>query len=284
MRLIGFTNDDGVRWIAALEAGKARPVAPAEDFYADPRRILSQSSSELLDVKTLRLAPAVPVTSRIFCVGINYRSHAGESKDLAGLDEPKHPMVFGRWQQSLIVDGEAAPVPVHEDGLDWEVELAVVIADEVSNVGESAALDHVLGYAAFNDLSARRKQLETPQFTLGKNADRSGPIGAVVTADEAGDPGADDGWRLTTHVNGELMQDGRTREMIHGVSRLISYISDTVTLLPGDVIATGTPGGVGMGRKPPVLLRPGDEVVVEVEGLGQVRTPIVTHPSQSTAG
>ena len=283
MRLIGY-NNDGVRWIAALDAGKARPLAPADEFYADPRNHLDETSGELLDVKALEVAPAVPVTSRIFCVGINYRSHAGESKELAGLDEPKLPMVFGRWQQSLIVDGESAPVPVHEDGLDWEVELAVVISGEVSDVSESDALDHVFGYATFNDLSARRKQLEAPQLTLGKNADRSGPIGPVVTADEAGDPSTGDGWRLTTHVNGQIMQEGRTTDLIHGVGRIISYISDTVTLLPGDVIATGTPGGVGMGRKPPVLLNAGDEVVVEVEGLGQVRTPIVAHRSRSAAG
>lgn len=280
MRLIGY-NNNGVRWIAALDAGKARPLAPADEFYAGPHDYLDEASGELLDVKDLEVVPAVPVTSRIFCVGINYRSHAAESKDLAGLDEPKLPMVFGRWQQSLIVDGEPAPVPVHEDGLDWEVELAVVISDEVSNVSESDALGHVFGYATFNDLSARRKQLETSQFTLGKNADRSGPIGQIRTADEVGDPSIGDGWRLTTHVNGELMQEGRTTDLIHGVGRIISYISDTVTLLPGDVIATGTPGGVGMGRKPPVLLNPGDEVVVEVEGLGQVRTPIVAHPSRT---
>ena len=283
MRLIGY-NNNGVRWIAALDAGKARPLAPVDEFYAGPGNYLNETSGELLDVKTLEVAPAVPVTSRIFCVGINYRSHAGESKELAGLDEPKLPMVFGRWQQSLIVDGEWAPVPVHEDGLDWEVELAVVISGEVSDVDESDALDHVFGYATFNDLSARRKQLETPQFTLGKNADRSGPIGPVVTADEVGDPSTGDGWRLTTHVNGQIMQEGRTTDLIHGVGRIISYISDTVTLLPGDVIATGTPGGVGMGRKPPVLLNAGDEVVVEVEGLGQVSTPIVAHRSRSAAG
>ncbi|MGQ4598974.1 fumarylacetoacetate hydrolase family protein [Nocardia sp. R6R-6] len=279
MKLIGFTNEHGVRWIATLDGDKARPLAAADEFYADPRRHLAATPETILDVQTLTLAPAVPVTSRIFCVGINYRSHAGESKDLAGLDEPANPMVFGRWQQSLIVDGASAPVPPYEDGLDWEVEMAVVIADTAGHISAADALEHVLGYATFNDLSARRKQLETPQFTLGKNADRSGPIGPVITADEAGDPGSGEGWRLTTHVNGELMQEGRTKDLIHSVGRIISYISDTVTLLPGDVIATGTPGGIGMGRKPPVLLHPGDEVVVEVDRLGKVRTPIVAHPA-----
>jgi 2-keto-4-pentenoate hydratase/2-oxohepta-3-ene-1,7-dioic acid hydratase in catechol pathway len=278
VQLIGFDRD-GVRWIGAVDAGKARCLGTADAFYRDPQAAMRDTSGELLDLASLTIEPAVPVTSRIFCVGINYRSHAGEAQDLAGLDEPANPMVFGRWQQSLIVDGDWAPVPVREAGLDWEVELAVVIADAVSDVPESEALSHVLGYATFNDLSARRKQLETPQFTLGKNADRSGPIGRVVTADETGDPGAGPGWKLTTRVNGELMQEGATVDMIHGVGRIISYISDTVSLLPGDVIATGTPGGVGMGRTPPVLLIAGDEVVVEVAGLGAVRTPVVTHPA-----
>lgn len=272
MRLIGFTAADGERWIAARDGEKARPLAPAAAFYADPHRHIDDASAELVEVAGLDLAPAVPVTSRIFCVGINYRSHAGESKELAGLDEPKLPMIFGRWQQSLVVDGTPVPLPPNE-GLDWEVELAAVIGSPVWQGEEATALDHVLGYAAFNDLSARRKQLETPQFTIGKNADLSGPISEVVTADEVGDISR--GLRVTTHVNGELMQDANTRDLIHTLPRIIAYITDTLTLEPGDVIATGTPGGVGAGRKPPVFLGAGDEVVVTVEGVGSVRTPIV---------
>ncbi|MCE0764909.1 fumarylacetoacetate hydrolase family protein [Pseudonocardia kujensis] len=273
MRLIGFTAEDGERWIAARDGDKARPLAPAGAFYADARRYLDRPTEELVDVASLDLAPAVPITARIFCVGINYRSHAGESKELAGLDEPALPMIFGRWQQSLVVEGTPVPAPPNEAGLDWEVELAAVIGSPVWRGDEATALDHVLGYAAFNDLSARRKQLETPQFTIGKNADLSGPISEIVTADEVGDISA--GLRVTTHVNGELMQDGNTRDLIHTVPRIIAYITDTLTLQPGDVIATGTPGGVGAGRKPPVFLTDGDEVVVTVEQVGSVRTPIV---------
>jgi 2,4-didehydro-3-deoxy-L-rhamnonate hydrolase len=272
MRLIGFTNDNGVRWIAALDADKARPLASADDFYANPEGYLQNVSGELVDVNTLSLAPAVPITSRIFCVGINYRSHVAESKDLAGLDEPKLPMIFGRWQQTLVVDGTPVPPPPNEAGLDWEVELAAIIGSPVWGADEATALKHVFGYAAFNDLSARKKQLETAQFTIGKNADLSGPISEVVTADEVGDPA--DGLRVTTLVNGELMQEGNTRDLIHSLPRIIAYITDTITLQPGDVIATGTPGGVGAGRTPPVFLTDGDEVVVTVEKVGSVRTPI----------
>lgn len=272
MRLTGFTAAEGERWIAAREGDKARPLAPADVFYSDTRRHLDEATGELVDVAGLELAPAVPVTSRIFCVGINYSSHADESKELAGLDQPTLPMIFGRWQQSLVVDGTPVPLPPNE-GLDWEVELAAVIGSPVWRGEEATALDHVVGYAAFNDLSARRKQLETPQFTIGKNADKSGPISEVVTADEVGDPAQ--GLRVTTHVNGELMQDANTRDLIHTLPRIIAYITDTVTLLPGDVIATGTPGGVGAGRKPPLFLADGDEVIVSVEKVGSVRTPIV---------
>lgn len=272
MRLTGFTLD-GTRHIGAVEDGKVRDLGSAESFYENTARALNDGGGEFHDLSGLTLAPAVPETARIFCVGINYRSHAGESKILAGIDEPKVPMIFGRWQQSLVLDGVPVPVPPNEPGLDWEVELAVVMSDRVWRGDEATALDHVLGYAAFNDLSARRKQLETPQFTIGKNADRSGPISDVVTKDEVGDISA--GLRVSTEVNGELMQEGNTRDLIHGIARIICYITDTLTLLPGDVIATGTPGGVGAGRNPPVFLRAGDVVTVTVESVGQVRTPIV---------
>jgi 2-keto-4-pentenoate hydratase/2-oxohepta-3-ene-1,7-dioic acid hydratase in catechol pathway len=272
MRLIGYL-EDGVRHIGTLEGDKVAPLGATADFYANPE-LTTRSQDEPRSLAGLAQAPPVPVTSRIFCVGINYRSHATESKEVAGLDVPKFPMIFGRWEQSLVVDGRPVPVPPNEKGLDWEAELAVVIKDKVWAADEATALDHVLGYTAFNDLSARQKQLETSQFTLGKNADRSGPIGPVlVTADEIGDPS---GLRVTAHVNGELVQDGNTRDLIHTVPKIIAYITDTVTLLPGDVIATGTPGGVGIGRNPVWLLNDGDEVTVEIEKIGVLRTPIVS--------
>lgn len=273
MRLTGLATN-GCRHVGVVEGDTIRDLGPAREFYADTAAALQQSGGDVHDARDVELAPAVPETARIFCVGINYRSHAAESKDLAGLDEPTVPMVFGRWQQTLVVDGTPVPVPPGEAGLDWEVELAAVIGSTTWRVDAADASDHVLGYAAFNDLSARKKQLETSQFTLGKNADSSGPISPVVTKDEVGDPAL--GLTVTTHVNGTLMQEGTTRDLIHGVPQIIAYITDTLTLLPGDVIATGTPGGIGAGRKPPVYLTAGDEVVVSVESVGTVRTPIVS--------
>jgi 2,4-didehydro-3-deoxy-L-rhamnonate hydrolase len=271
MRLIGY-EQDGVRRIGSVEGDSVIPLGTVAEFYAaggDTAR-----SGPALPLAGLRQVPPVPETARVFCVGINYDDHADEAKAVAGLDKPKAPMIFGRWASTLVTGGTPVPVPPNEDGLDWEVELAVVIRDEVWAADESTALDHVLGYTAFNDLSARRKQLETAQFTLGKNADRSGPIGPVlVTADEIADPGK---LRVQTRVNGETVQDANTSQMIHGVARLIAYITDTVTLLPGDVIATGTPSGVGIGFDPPRLLHPGDTVEIEVESIGVVRNPIVS--------
>ncbi|WP_276143944.1 fumarylacetoacetate hydrolase family protein [Rhodococcus sp. T2V] len=271
---MGFEKD-GVRYIGSLEEDKVRSLGTAAQFYADPSIAQRNSAGPIFQRRDLVEVPPVPENARIFCVGINYRSHAGESKDIAGIDEPTVPMIFGRWQQSLSVNGTEIPVPPNEDGLDWEVEMAAIIGSRAWAVEEADALDHVLGYAAFNDISARKKQLMTPQFTLGKNADRSGPIGTIVTRDEVGDPAK--GLRVTTHVNGELMQDGNTRDLLHSVGRIISYITDTVTLEPGDVIATGTPGGVGIGRKPPLLMNDGDVCVVEVEKLGRLTNRIVSH-------
>jgi len=271
VRLTGYTHQ-GTRFIGAVEDGVIRTLGTARDFYADPAAALARTPGEAVPFGDVERAPALPETARIFCVGINYRSHAVESKELAGLDQPKVPMVFGRFAQSLTVDDTTVPIPPNEAGLDWEVELAAVIGTEAWDVTEDSAMDHVLGYAAFNDLSARRKQLETPQFTLGKNADLSGPISDVVTKDEVGDPR--DGLRVTTRVNGELMQDANTKDLIHTLGQIIAYITDTVTLLPGDVIATGTPGGVGAGRKPPIFLTDGDTVVVEVERVGRVTTHV----------
>src|SRR5271156_1755488 len=198
----------------------------------------------------------------------NYVDHAEE----AGFDLPKVPMIFGRWFDSLVVDGTAVPLPKNK-GMDWGVELAANIADEVWDVTEDTALDHVLGYTVFNDLSARHKQTITSQFTLGKNADRSGPIGPVVVTPDELDAA---NLQLTARVNGETVQSFNTRDMIHSPGKVIAYISDTVTLKPGDVIATGTGSGVGVGMVPPRFLGAGDKVEVEIEGIGVLTNPIVT--------
>lgn len=270
MALIGYLQD-GERYIGELDGDLVHPISTIEEFYANPTTTPARSG-EPIAREGLTEVPFISQTARIFCVGINYMSHAEESKRGAGQDLPKFPMVFGRWPSTLVTDGTPVPVPPNE-GLDWEVELAVVIKDKVWMADKETALDHVLGYAAFNDLSARQKQIATTQFALGKNADRSGPIGpALFLPNEIGDVYDLD---VQTRVNGEVMQSSNTRHMIHKIEDIIAYITDTVTLLPGDVICTGTPGGVGLGMEPQRFLHPGDVVEVEITTIGTLSNPIV---------
>ncbi|MGI5270220.1 fumarylacetoacetate hydrolase family protein [Nonomuraea sp. CA-218870] len=277
MKLVGMAARDGGRHVTVgvVTDGTVTPLAEVTDFYDDVPYWLDrarQAGPGGVPLAEVELAPPVPPSARVLCVGLNYRAHAAEG----GFEPPAHPTVFGRWTASLSVTGVAVPVPAGEPGLDWEGEVAAVVGARLADADESEAEAGVLGYAAFNDLTARTAQKLTSQWTLGKNADRSGPIGPIVTADETG--GLADGLRVVTRVNGEVMQDGDTRDMIFTVPRLLSHISATLTLHPGDVVATGTPEGVGYVRTPPRLLTPGDVVEVEVERLGVIRTP-VTGPS-----
>lgn len=271
MPLIGYL-EDGVRHIGELDGDTVYPISTVEEFYQNPTTTPARSG-EGMARSELTECPFTPETGRVFCVGINYLSHADEAKRGAGQELPKHPMVFGRWASTLVTDGTPVPVPPKEEGLDWEVELALVIKDKVWLADKESARDHVLGYTAFNDLSARKKQLATAQFALGKNADRSGPMGpALFLAHEIEDV---DNLRVQTRVNGEVFQDANTKDLIHKIEDIIVWITETVTLLPGDVIATGTPGGVGLGQEPPRYLKPGDVVEVEIDTIGTLRNPIV---------
>ncbi|MCM2394105.1 fumarylacetoacetate hydrolase family protein [Streptomyces albipurpureus] len=273
MRLIGF-KDGRDRWIGAVDStGMVSRIAPADTFYSDPAGALeSARRAPATPEKPAEFAPPVPATAKVLCVGLNYRAHAEE----ADVPVPDYPTVFGRWESTLVCDGDEVPVPACEPGLDWEAELAVIIGRTLTDASEEEALGGVLGFTCFNDVSARKRQFDTTQWTLGKNPDRSGPIGpVVVTADEWGGPDGWSGRKVVARVNGEVMQSGDTSEMIFSVGRILSYISQTTTLRPGDVVATGTPAGVGFIRKPPVLLTPGDVVEVEIDGVGVLRNPVV---------
>jgi 2-keto-4-pentenoate hydratase/2-oxohepta-3-ene-1,7-dioic acid hydratase in catechol pathway len=272
MRFVGVRDGRTVSVARLFDDGTVAPVAEVADFYLDPAASLAAAGA-LAGGSVARTSvvevPAVPPAARVLCVGLNYRMHADE----AGLRVPEHPAIFGRWTVSLIASGVTAPVPAGEPGWDWEVELAAVVGRPLKGVTPTEALAGVFGYAAFNDLSARTHQMHSRLWTAGKNADASGPISEIVTADETGNPG--DGWRLTTVVNGETMQDGTTADMVFGVGELLAYLSEVMTLNPGDVVATGTPDGVGFKRTPPRYLVAGDVVEVTVAGVGSVTTPIV---------
>ena len=216
--------------------------------------------------------PPVLPGARVFCIGLNYLKHVAEGT-FATEGVPPHPTLFARWTASLTVGGAAVPVPSTEDGLDWEGEVVAWVGAALVDATPDEALAAVVGYSAFNDLTSRRAQKLTSQWILGKNGDRSGPLGPLVPAGEVGD--LRDGLRVQTRVNGEVVQDGRTDEMVYTVGDTLALISHTTTLRPGDLLATGTPSGVGYARTPPWLLQPGDVVEVEVERLGVLRNPVV---------
>src|SRR6476620_3135817 len=204
----------------------------------------------------------VPRPGKIVCVGLNYRDHAEESK----LAVPKTPVIFSKFSSCVIAPGEPVVIPPASEKVDYEAELAIVIGRRASHVTADRAYDYVLGYTAFNDVTARDFQFGDGQWQRGKSCDTFAPMGqAIITTDEIPDP-----HKLTIKLklNGEIMQDSNTDQLIFGVPQLIEFISQTITLEPGDVIATGTPAGVGFARQPPVFLQPGDEMEVLIEGMG----------------
>lgn len=204
---------------------------------------------------------------KILCVGVNYRPHIEEM----GREIPEYPVVFVRFESSLVGDGEPVIRPGVSEQFDFEGELAVIIGKPARHVSRENALDFVAGYCCFLDGSVRDWQRHTGQFTAGKNFDRSGAIGPMVPAAEIGDPAV---LELITRVNGEVMQRGCVSDLVFDIPILLEYCSTFTELRPGDVIATGTPGGVGAARKPPVWLKDGDLVEVEISGLGVLSNPV----------
>jgi 2-keto-4-pentenoate hydratase/2-oxohepta-3-ene-1,7-dioic acid hydratase in catechol pathway len=218
---------------------------------------------------TPRIGPCVGQVGKFICIGLNYSDHAAES----GMAVPKEPVVFMKATSCISGPNDDIVLPRGSQKTDWEVELGVVIGRPAKYVAEEDALDHVAGYCVVNDLSERAYQLEgTGQWVKGKSADTFGPIGPwLVTSDEVPNPGALNLW---LEVDGHRYQDGSTETLVFGVAHIISYLSRFMSLQPGDVISTGTPPGVGHGRKPPVYLRAGNEVRLGVEGLGEQRQKV----------
>ena len=248
-----FFGGDGIRALGAWleDKGAAAPRVPPET----------------------RLGPPLARPSKIVCIGLNFRDHAAESN----MELPKEPVMFFKATTAMVGPDDPVMIPRGGTKLDWEVELAVVIGTKASYVDEASALDHVAGYALHNDYSERAFQLERGgQWVKGKSADTFAPIGPfLATPDEIADPHALAMW-LT--VNGVTRQKGTTANMVFGVPVLVSYVSQFMTLLPGDVISTGTPAGVGLGIKPaPVYLQAGDVVELGIDGLGRSRQEVIAH-------
>jgi len=240
------------------------------DLAAAARRALD-SSAPRLRLESLQFAPLVPEPGKTICLGLNYYDHAKEG----GREKPDYPWFFYRGKSSLLGHGQPAVRPRVSATFDYEAELAVVVGRKVPrHVARADALRYVFGYTCFNDISVREYQRRTPQWTIGKNFDATGGFGPqIVTADEL-EPGAT-GLRIQSRLNDQIMQDANTSDMIFGVAETISLLSECLTLDAGDVLVMGTPAGVGFARTPPVWMKPGDTIEVEIERLGVLRNPVV---------
>ena len=263
---VAKASDDHDRIPLTMDAairGAAQGMKVLQDLSEQP------AANWLLNEQDLQPGPCVGIPEKIICIGLNYKRHARET----GMAIPEMPVLFSKFNNTLAETGEPIPLPDNAVQYDYEVELGVVIGKEARYVSADEALDYVFGYFTVNDMSVRDLQFRTSQWLLGKTPDKFFPTAPyLVTADEVGDP---QNLGLSCWVNGELRQSSNTSDMIFSVAECISYISQYMTLKPGDVISTGTPEGVVMGMTEKNWLKPGDEVVVEVDGLGKCTNRMV---------
>lgn len=293
MKLLQFQGGDGLRLGVKTDNGVVDVSAAGEALGIDsPESLIeviemgqpaldavqgvvnavsgSDSAAEwTLDEMGLQYGPAVADPGKIICVGLNYRRHAAET----GMAVPETPVLFSKFMNTIASYGDSVSLPPVATEYDYEVELGVVIGKAARHVSEEDALDYVLGYVTSNDISVRDLQTRTSQWLLGKTLDNFLPVGPyLVTSDEVGDPQR---LNIKTWVNGEIRQDSSTSDMIFTVAQIVSYISRYFTLEPGDLIVTGTPEGVAMGREDKPWLKPGDDVTVEVETLGVLKNVMI---------
>lgn len=269
-------TSDGQRALVDLNSFDARLSTSLREVLHSGADVLSlvaeaAKNGEPLPGETPQFLPPIPDPQKVICVGLNYASHAVETGSKVGSE----PVIFCKFPTTLRGHRQPIELPKVSAEVDYEAELVVVIGREAKNVSEKDAAHFIAGYCCGHDVSARDWQKGKPgkQWLLGKSFDSFAPLGPwMVTADEVADPG---NLRIQLRLNGETMQDSRTSDLIFPIGYLISYLSQVCTLLPGDLIFTGTPPGVGMARKPPVFLQPGDKVEVEVEQLGVLENPVI---------
>ena len=284
MKLATYRTDDNtLRTAVLVEDGYVDLNRTFDDLPTDMTSLLALGEKALVRVaeastagspmpaSAVRLTAPVPRPEKIFCIGLNYADHAAES----GQPAPSEPVVFSKFVNAVAGPDDRVPLPEESQQVDYEAELVVVIGRGGRHIPRDQAMQHVAGYCCGHDVSARDWQLGKPggQWLLGKTFDGFAPMGPwLVTRDEIADPGQLD---IGLRLNGQTMQDSNTRQLIFGIDHLVSYLSNVCTLSPGDVIFTGTPPGVGMARKPPVFLKPGDTAEVEIAGLGVLRNTFV---------
>ncbi|GGA77172.1 5-carboxymethyl-2-hydroxymuconate isomerase [Nitratireductor aestuarii] len=264
----GIVNDAGIADAGAALRGKYSTLRAVLAADALAELTEAASSASPLDPATVRYLSPITDPDKIICIGLNYMGHIIET----GKEKPSYPSIFTRYPSSIVGQNEALICPKVSSWFDYEGELAVVIGKAGRSISEQDAFKHVAGYCCFNDGSIRDYQRHTTQFWAGKNFDRSGSMGPyLVTADEVGDP---DALTLITRLNGEEVQSTSTGDLAFKIPEIIAYLSIVTELLPGDVIATGTPSGVGLFREPKLFMKDGDTVEVEITGLGTLRNPV----------
>jgi 2,4-didehydro-3-deoxy-L-rhamnonate hydrolase len=270
LKLVTYSAGGGAPRVGVVEDGSVRALEVPDmlTLIAGGLDRVEESGASVAEESVQLLAP-VQNPQKVIGIGLNYSDHAAET----GADIPEKPIVFAKYANTIAGPGQPIVIPPITEQADYEVELAVVIGREAKNVSEGEALEYVFGYMSSNDVSSRDLQFsEGGQWTRSKSIDTFCPVGPyLVTRDEVPDP---QDLRLSCTLNGEVMQDGTTSKMIFSVAELVSFLSQGMTLVPGDIILTGTPPGVGMARDPQVFLRDGDEVSVEVEGLGRLTNPV----------
>jgi 2-keto-4-pentenoate hydratase/2-oxohepta-3-ene-1,7-dioic acid hydratase in catechol pathway len=276
--------------LAGVRAVNLSELAPE---IGSDLQILTQSGREklaeidaLVDASEARLdagglRPALPIArpGKLICLGLNYAGHAKEG----GHEVPTYPALFMRANTSLMAAGEPMVRPRVSDKFDFEAELMLIIGKAGRNIGEAEALDHVFGYTVFNDGSVRNFQRKSSQWTPGKNFDGTGPVGPIVVTPDEVPPGAH-GLRILSRLDGEIMQDSNTSDMIFSIAKTIAIVSEFTTLEPGDMIAFGTPQGVGYARTPPVFMKPGQTIEIEIEGIGVLANPVVAEEDLVAGG
>jgi 2-keto-4-pentenoate hydratase/2-oxohepta-3-ene-1,7-dioic acid hydratase in catechol pathway len=273
LKLVSYSVGDGAPAVGYIEDGEVRPLGGASmmEYIERGRSAERQPGGEVVPLEEVRLHAPIVRPAKIIGIGLNYEDHAAET----GGEAPEKPIVFAKYPNTIIGPGDAIRIPPITEQVDYEAELAVVIGRTAKNVSEEEALEYVFGYMNGNDVSSRDLQFsEGGQWTRSKSIDTFSPIGPyIATRDEIPDPRS---LSIRCILNGEAVQDGTTDDMIFPVAELVSFLSSGMTLVPGDVILTGTPAGVGFARDPKLFMKAGDEVSIEIEGLGTLTNPVET--------
>jgi 2,4-didehydro-3-deoxy-L-rhamnonate hydrolase len=269
LKLVTYSVDGGESRVGSLEGDEIRPLAHEDMIEFIEYGGSPEPGEDTVPLGQVRIHAPVTWPQKVIGIGLNYEDHAAET----GADIPEKPIVFAKYANAVIGPGEAIRIPPITEQPDYEAELAVVIGRAVRNVSESEALDYVFGYTNANDVSSRDLQFsEGGQWTRSKSIDTFCPLGPfIATTDEIADP---QDLSIRCILNGEVMQEGTTAKMIFSVAELVSFLSQGMTLVPGDIIVTGTPPGVGSARDPQVWLKAGDEVTIEIQGLGALTNPV----------